>query len=252
MGRNDLCFCGSGIKIKKCHPDINEKSIIASLFKKYSEFDKLCLQANTPCAEGCSKCCHDYFYVSEVEYFGIAYYVKARGLDQSKIKEKARVILQEIEEKHPQEAKILRTTMSVQKTVDFSNEEFDDNRIRALMHDCPFLDEEKKTCLVYPVRPFICRGYGSHQFFGGCEKCKKHDMCNSEIFPSLLTENVDIFRLHEESSFYVRPYPLAEWILFRGFDNSPKFIKSINEGIDHYIQFALFANGLRNNSEILS
>ena len=33
MGRNDLCFCGSGKKQKKCHPNINEDSVAAKIIK---------------------------------------------------------------------------------------------------------------------------------------------------------------------------------------------------------------------------
>ena len=31
MSRNELCFCGSNKKNKHCHPDINEKSLVAKL-----------------------------------------------------------------------------------------------------------------------------------------------------------------------------------------------------------------------------
>ena len=33
---------------------------------------------------------------------------------------------------------------------------------------CPFRDEENKKCLVYPVRPIICRLYGVAK---GCMQC---------------------------------------------------------------------------------
>lgn len=32
MGNNNLCFCGSGIKKKKCHPDIHEKAFSPHCF----------------------------------------------------------------------------------------------------------------------------------------------------------------------------------------------------------------------------
>lgn len=37
MGRNDLCFCGSGKKQKKCHPNINEDSVAAKIIKLYTQ-----------------------------------------------------------------------------------------------------------------------------------------------------------------------------------------------------------------------
>ena len=39
MGRNDLCFCGSGMKKKKCHVNIDENSIAAEIIKFYKELD---------------------------------------------------------------------------------------------------------------------------------------------------------------------------------------------------------------------
>ncbi|HBL5607905.1 TPA: SEC-C domain-containing protein, partial [Listeria monocytogenes] len=35
MGRNDMCFCGSGIKKKKCHSNYQEGTPIASIIKTY-------------------------------------------------------------------------------------------------------------------------------------------------------------------------------------------------------------------------
>ena len=40
MGRNDLCFCGSGKKQKKCHPNINEDSVAAKIIKLYTQLSK--------------------------------------------------------------------------------------------------------------------------------------------------------------------------------------------------------------------
>lgn len=34
MGRNAVCFCGSGKKQKKCHKDVAENSVIATIIKK--------------------------------------------------------------------------------------------------------------------------------------------------------------------------------------------------------------------------
>lgn len=39
MENNNLCFCGSGMKKKKCHPDIHEKSLFATLLHYYKELD---------------------------------------------------------------------------------------------------------------------------------------------------------------------------------------------------------------------
>jgi len=36
MNRNDVCFCGSGKKVKHCHRDINEKSLLAKMLALYA------------------------------------------------------------------------------------------------------------------------------------------------------------------------------------------------------------------------
>ena len=41
MGRNDICFCGSGLKVKKCHNGLNEDSLVGNLIKIYYELDSI-------------------------------------------------------------------------------------------------------------------------------------------------------------------------------------------------------------------
>ncbi|WP_255257326.1 MULTISPECIES: SEC-C metal-binding domain-containing protein [unclassified Bacillus (in: firmicutes)] len=41
MGRNELCFCGSGKKQKKCHVNVDQDSYIGNLYKKYFEIDNI-------------------------------------------------------------------------------------------------------------------------------------------------------------------------------------------------------------------
>ena len=73
MGRNDLCFCGSGKKQKKCHPNINEDSVAAKIIKLYTQLSKeleenVYGKKNIKCQKGCNACCKDYFAINEVEF----------------------------------------------------------------------------------------------------------------------------------------------------------------------------------------
>ena len=64
MGNNNLCFCGSGIKKKKCHPDIHEKSLFATLLHYYKELDDESKTVQNPlCKKGCNECCESTFSV---------------------------------------------------------------------------------------------------------------------------------------------------------------------------------------------
>ena len=73
MERNDRCFCGSGIKYKKCHYRINGESKLANIYRAYNEYDNACIQKGicNNCRKGCSQCCNDYFFISESEFLQI-------------------------------------------------------------------------------------------------------------------------------------------------------------------------------------
>lgn len=74
MGRNDLCFCGSGKKQKKCHPDIHEQSLAAKCLSLYGKIESIIKnyynsgQQTPPCKKGCSDCCYNYFVISNIEF----------------------------------------------------------------------------------------------------------------------------------------------------------------------------------------
>ncbi|EAE6702371.1 hypothetical protein BG453_14590, partial [Listeria monocytogenes] len=65
MGRNDMCFCGSGIKKKKCHSNYQEGTPIASIIKTYCDFDEYAkkIGITNNCPINCQECCKDIFSV---------------------------------------------------------------------------------------------------------------------------------------------------------------------------------------------
>ncbi|MCL2574298.1 MAG: SEC-C metal-binding domain-containing protein [Defluviitaleaceae bacterium] len=88
MGRNDRCFCGSGKKVKHCHSDINEKSLVAKMLELYSVIDKRNANAQSICKIGCSQCCRDDFEVFFSEYIMILHYLCANHNIRGRIAEK--------------------------------------------------------------------------------------------------------------------------------------------------------------------
>ncbi|WP_080967252.1 SEC-C metal-binding domain-containing protein [Bacillus atrophaeus] len=73
LSRNDLCFCGSGKKCKKCHSDVHPDSRAANLIDMHRNIEEkvISYQEKTgfipPCHKGCYSCCFDDFSISEVE-----------------------------------------------------------------------------------------------------------------------------------------------------------------------------------------
>ena len=106
MGRNDLCFCGSGKKQKKCHPNINEDSVAAKTIKLYTQLSKeleenIYGKKNIKCEKGCNACCKDYFAISEVEFAIIMDYLYNNcGIEKTNIIIKKAIALSEKFEKN--------------------------------------------------------------------------------------------------------------------------------------------------------
>lgn len=171
MGRNDVCFCGSGKKQKKCHVDIKADSAFGNMLTLHTLIDKM-IEENTKfdklkCKKGCSECCYQNFAVSTVEFYYIIYdTLKNKGVEKTKdyITSGYNMWI-EYEKEFPESARLLK--MNVENT--------DVNKTNSLMHfidnsldaspmfnkfPCPFLNVSEGSCEVYEVRPFICRHYG--------------------------------------------------------------------------------------------
>lgn len=178
MGRNKKCFCGSELKTKKCHPDINEKSKAARLLKTYNKIDIRLGEyyregvRQPPCKPGCYDCCYDYFTVSDVEYDLII-----REIQNWDEEDKEELIFKSVKYADLYKSKY----PSIFEYFDTDHTGIEDillelkNIPRDAKIPCVFLDEKDKICKIYKSRPMICRIHGvSHYINQGdnyiCEK----------------------------------------------------------------------------------
>jgi Fe-S-cluster containining protein len=208
------CFCGSGKKQIKCHKDVNPESFVAKLIKLYSALD---CYSGPPCSSNCYKCCYDYFYITELEFQSILWYVNAKlgkGYLASVI-EKAKMQRYCLQRSYPSEFNKIDKPFCGAFPLTHENEmlfsDLVDGRTLTLSVPCPFLNSSGK-CDIYSMRPLICRIYGSircSSTYRGYDRCKSN-----------LTEDYPILREDDYKQLtgigllgnqYRRPYPLLEW-----------------------------------------
>lgn len=164
MGRNDNCFCGSGKKVKKCHPNMHEDSIAAKVLKSYRKIDNVIQehQNNTvekpPCKKGCSECCYQYFAVTEAEFYIILDEIK-KWDEKAKqdISIKAKLYKDEFTKSYPKLAQFLDTrhTGKADPLIELGKSVFKTD------FPCIFLDDSTNMCKIYDVRPQVCRTHGN-------------------------------------------------------------------------------------------
>lgn len=175
MGRNDLCFCGSGKKIKNCHPNICENSLAADTLKLYSDLDnELSTKNHSQCKKGCAECCSQFFNISEIEFAIIMdYLMMSLGKDGvNKIIEKALKLSNDFKAKLPDYYNQLEEDVT-----GYSNLDFCMTIVKGLPYKqgfpCVFL-AENNSCSVYSVRPLICRIHGLAYFSRDID----HELCS--------------------------------------------------------------------------
>lgn len=163
MGRNDLCFCGSGLKQKRCHPDIHEDSVAARLIKLYHRIDKDIAQfqqgkeEQVICRKGCSGCCSDVILTTNIEFDMIVRELRKWEQGQLTILyAKVRHAWETFVQTHPGEAEHYSKAQE-NNGILFSDVDMAMEAVR-LPLPCPFLFDN--TCSIYPVRPLICRLHG--------------------------------------------------------------------------------------------
>ena len=225
MGRNDLCFCISGKKTKKCHPDIDENSLEAAKLKIYGKLNehlnnhRLNVSDETLCVPGCSDCCYDYYTLQGVEFDLILRELKK--WDKEKLDDlinKVNKYWKVLGEDHPQVSKLLTSTAPSE--IDDINQSIDKTSF-----PCVFLDEASHLCQLYDVRPFKCRIFGNSYYYPSEDEgaigiaCEKYGpVINEDNFDFLLSdvteilnENTDLAVIHDKSrnTSVVNPeYPL--------------------------------------------
>ena len=178
MGRNDLCFCGSGKKQKKCHPNINEDSVAAKIIKLYTQLSKeleenVYGKKNIKCQKGCNACCKDYFAINEVEFAVIMDYLYNNcGIEKTNIIIKKAIALSEkFEKNNPEYYKQLEENIAgknINYMVRINLENMPEQQ-----EECVFLDEDG-ACGIYNVRPIICRTHGICYYSDDAE----HKICD--------------------------------------------------------------------------
>ena len=227
LGRNDPCFCGSGKKYKKCHPDINPDSLIADLIRFYQKMDSRILEGKAngkcnTCKESCNTCCNHYFAVSSTEFDYITYeYTKRYGVKKwQELLTKAKVKWEKFREHN-------KETAAYEEDMREGGKDVFDCTVKAVSkcnttHEdspCLFLNEDGK-CSIYDIRPFICRFQGYFKYDDSyenmestiCEVLGKYKEHKESLLQSedIMDENATfIFIQNDEYSVYDRPHSLT-------------------------------------------
>ncbi|MDO3409919.1 YkgJ family cysteine cluster protein [Saccharibacillus sp. CPCC 101409] len=229
----ELCFCGSGRKLKHCHKSASADSRAVHVHNLYREVDGAIEEYRShspkqpPCREGCSACCSDYFPVSQVEFELLLVYME-RHWSQGEIREAF--------ERAEEDLEILRRENpplhdSLTHGADRGGE-LDALRRHAGRNGfpCPLLDPGTGRCRVYAARPFICRTHGSsHTFYGTWrERLQPERICeyiDGGRAHRKITPNVADFwpRYDELTDVRVgakrrplRQYPIFYWLVLYG------------------------------------
>jgi len=156
--RNEqMCFCGSGEPVHKCHNAVKENTAMSYLFETFRKIDSDIQNAlATPeCKSGCTDCCFDCFEVSACEYLAILMYLQKKhtGLFTSSIR-KAEKVAKSLRPMFPEYSPW--SALSGHRT----------------SAPCIFLDNRNSACRIYEVRPLVCRLYGSYSPYGNCITAK--------------------------------------------------------------------------------
>lgn len=232
-GRNDRmknekkCFCGNEKCKSQFHREIKSYSKYAKIMKLYSKIDKTIkndlksLQIKPFCRKGCSECCHQVFFISEVEFCVIIDYL----LEHSKysidnIIQSSKEIMRYIKNNDP----ILYNNLNVNITGGNAKDFLDaltftkDNHISK---GCVFLNNDN-ACSIYKVRPLVCRTHGVAYTYKEesniiCSKLEVSNKNRNEFvdLTSYRTEINKLFEFKYNNKFIVRrPYPIFYWFYF--------------------------------------
>lgn len=231
---------------------INNESILRGLLSKYAALDqaleKIRQKQNVQyvCAQGCNECCKDYFYISMVEYFLIKYTLITQG-----IFEKIRTL---------GEQQYLQLRHDVNS--EYENLEHKNTNANIIWKDhmhtkrfllCP-LNDHQGHCVVYQVRPIICRLYGRTNDFLPCDiiqktcksffspklnekKLHKH-ILNVRVEPQWLEEDNGFIQVGEQT-IVQRPYPLIYWLAHDA-TYSAQYLSATNGTRNDFAQILLF------------
>lgn len=244
MGRNDSCFCLSGKKKKKCHPDFHEESQAAAKLKIYGQLEGALKNHNqetegiTLCVEGCSDCCFDYFTIQSIEFDLIINELSKWDMEKlTKLINRIEEYWERLVSEYPSIAQLSQTS---------SESEINEihSKIDKTSFPCVFLDENSGLCQIYDIRPFKCRVFGRTYYSQkdgsvmpiACDKYAR--ILNEENFgvffhdvTALLDANTDLGIIQDKNRnivFVTPEYPLI-YNLYRHF-----IVKNLGATVENY------------------
>ncbi|PEF72929.1 hypothetical protein CON94_23670 [Bacillus pseudomycoides] len=234
MDRNELCFCGSGKKQKKCHDDVDPNSYIGNLYKKYFKIDTLISDyksthkefKNHPCGKGCFNCCYDVFSVSMLEFELLLEEIRIIGIEFAEtVFKTALKHLDLLQTSNPELYKRLEEDVSFQdkRRVDFKDVD-QYQQTERFPFPCLLLDEKTGTCTVYDKRPMICRTFGTtHNTFSLMVGAHESSVCehipsvhvNALQTPEIELADSEVNRMlkttYQGQEILPRDYPIVYW-----------------------------------------
>ncbi|MDP7981335.1 YkgJ family cysteine cluster protein [Bacillus sp. WLY-B-L8] len=233
MGRNELCFCGSGKKQKKCHINVDQDSYIGNLYKKYFKIDNVLSDYKVthkefeghPCKKGCFNCCYDVFPVSVLEFELLLEEMRNIGLEFAEmVFEKALKHLELFRESNPDLYRRLEEDASFKGKREIDIQDIEQyEQTKRFPFPCPMLDENTGSCTIYNKRPMICRTFGTtHDSFSlmlsdKATICEHIPSIHANAFetPEIESSDSEVNKMlettHQGKRILPRQYPIVYW-----------------------------------------
>ena len=209
MERNKPCFCGSGLKQKRCHSDIESNSMFADLIKFYTELDYRLNSVSNPmnCFKGCCECCYQIFEISNLEFAYMCYgYAKSNSLNE--LFREGNKIYNLMRENNPAVIDLLKKQEKASSLEELSNISVDIfYNVNNLKYKCPFLNIADGCCSVYDYRPFVCRKHGVGYIDDGelppvfkpCSKNSSHISKNDLVYVGDFASNNMVLSIFDDN-----------------------------------------------------
>ena len=264
MERNKKCFCGSSLKQKYCHSDIEAGSMFADLIKFYNELEIRLQQSTNPmeCSNGCCECCYQFFEISALEFAYMLYgYLKKHSLDT--ILSLGENVYQVIKVNNPIILNFLDKQEKANSLLELNHISLDMfYYVYNLRYQCPFLNKIDGSCTVYDYRPFICRKHGIGYveeselppIFKPCFKDSSHVSMNDLIYVGDFASNPLILSIFEDDTSGVtiidQMFPIFYFchVGFEKLDDYKQKIEMFSKySRKHYTQNLLSKSNLKKN-----